>query len=47
MDNVPPPKWLNLPEYAGWLVGLNGDNLSYAIVRNEIGEELFKPYDKT
>lgn len=43
MDNVPPPKWLNLPEYAGWLVDLSGNNLSYSLVRSEIGEELLTP----
>lgn len=41
-DNVPPPKWLKLPEYAGWLVDLSEkDNISYSLVRPEINKNLF------
>jgi len=43
VDNAPPPKWVKLPEYAGWLVDLSGDSLSYSLVRKEIGKKLLLP----
>lgn len=43
VDNVPPPKWLNLSEYAGWLVDLSeNDNISYSLIRPEINKNLFQ-----
>lgn len=39
-ENVSPPPWLNLPEYAGWLVSLGENSLTYSLVRPEIGSEL-------
>lgn len=42
-DDVPPPKWLKLPEYAGWLVGLSKkDSISYSLVRPEVDKGIFQ-----
>lgn len=41
-DNVLPPKWLKLPEYAGWLIDLGvKDSISYSLARPEINKNLF------
>ncbi len=42
IDNVAPPEWLKLPEYAGWLIDLSiNDNISYSLMRPEVCKNLF------
>jgi len=42
-SNAPPPKWVKLPKYAGWLIDLSeNDNISYSLVRPEINKDLFQ-----
>lgn len=42
MVDIPPLKWLDLPKYAGWLVGLSGDKTSLSLIRPEISKKLLK-----
>ena len=42
-DNAPPPKWVKLPKYAGWLIDLSeNNNISYSLIRPEINKNLFQ-----
>ena len=43
MGNITPPKWLNLPKYAGWLVDVGSEGrTSLLLIRPEIREKLLK-----
>ncbi len=39
-ENVPPPQWLKLPKYAGWLVDLNENRIMFSLIRPEIMKRL-------
>ena len=40
VDRVPLPSWV--PKYAGWLVGLKGDNTLMSLIRPDIRDEVIK-----